>query len=79
MDGRRAPDVSPSFRWVPGVTFMQLGVDMITGMGTPPGTGHVFAAEHYVDGWNAVTEPAGWSDADLAMLRITVSARQRRN
>jgi uncharacterized membrane protein len=69
MTGHRAPDVSPSFRWVPGVTFLQLGVDMITGMETPPGFGHVFAADHYMDAWIAVTQPTGWTDADLTRLR----------
>lgn len=77
MRGRRAPDVSPSFVWIPGVTFTQLGVDMITGMGTPPGTGHVFAAEHYMDAWVAVTEPTGWTEEGLASLRATLKARQR--
>jgi len=69
MTGERAPDVSPTFRWVPGVTFLQLGVDMITGMGTPPGFGHVFAADDYMDGWIAVTQPKGWTPSELAQLR----------
>ena len=68
MTGERAPDVSPTFRWVPGVTFLQLGVDMITGMETPPGFGHVFAADDYMNGWVAVTQPAGWTEAELAQL-----------
>lgn len=77
MSGKRAPDVSPTFRWVPGVTFLQLGVDMITGMQTPPGFGHVFAAEHYVDSWIAVTQPTGWTEEDLARLRETLMRAQR--
>ncbi|MBT2134455.1 alpha/beta-hydrolase family protein [Croceibacterium sp. LX-88] len=77
MRGQRAPDVSPSFVWIPGVTFTQLGVDMITGMSTPPGTGHVFAAEHYLDAWVAVTEPTGWTEDGLAKLRATLKTRQR--
>ncbi|MBO9518529.1 MAG: alpha/beta-hydrolase family protein [Porphyrobacter sp.] len=77
MRGKRAPDVVPSFVWIPGVTFTQLGVDMITGMSTPPGTGHVFAAEHYMDSWIAVTEPTGWTPEGLARLRETLKARQR--
>lgn len=77
MSGKRAPDVSPTFRWVPGVTFLQLGVDMITGMQTPPGFGHVFAAEHYMDGWIAVTQPTGWTEADLTRLREALIRAQR--
>jgi uncharacterized membrane protein len=76
MSGERAPDVLPSFRWIPGVTFMQMGIDMITGMGTPPGTGHVFASEHYMAGWIAVTEPQGWSDSEILQLRKALTARQ---
>ncbi|WP_207904725.1 alpha/beta-hydrolase family protein [Novosphingobium sp. PhB165] len=77
MIGKRAPDVSPTFRWVPGVTFLQLSVDMITGMETPPGFGHVFAADDYVNAWVAVTQPAGWNEASLQRLSQDLNARQR--
>lgn len=75
MIGTRAPDVSPGFRWVPGVTFLQLLVDMVTGMNTPPGFGHVFAAADYMDGWVAVTDPEGWNDARLAELRTALAQK----
>ena len=78
MTGQRAPDVLPTLRWVPGVTFMQTGVDLITAAGTPPGTGHVYAAEHYLDGWVAVTDAPGWSAADLARLRQFVTEKYAR-
>lgn len=76
MSGQRAPDVSPTFRWVPGITFLQLSVDMITGMDTPPGFGHVFAADHYMNGWIAVTQPTGWNEAQLAKLRNAIAKKQ---
>ncbi|WP_395397529.1 alpha/beta-hydrolase family protein [Novosphingobium sp. BL-8A] len=79
MTGQRAPDVSPTFHWVPGITFLQLCVDMITGTETPPGFGHVFAVEHYMDGWIAVTQPSGWNEADLARLREAVARKQARD
>lgn len=65
----RGPDVAPDLRWVPVVTFLQLVTDMITATTTPAGTGHVYAARHYLDGWLAVTEPAGWDAAGLDRLR----------
>lgn len=79
MSGQRAPDVSPTFRWVPGVTFLQLGVDMITGMGTPPGFGHVFAADDYMNGWVAVTQPPGWTQSELDRLGDTLRESQMRD
>jgi uncharacterized membrane protein len=76
LEGPRAPDVSPRFRWVPVVTQLQLGVDLMTSTLTPTGFGHVYAAEHYVDGWVAVTQPEGWDAAGLARLKAELR-RQR--
>lgn len=71
----RAPDVLPSLRWVPGVTFMQTAVDLMTAAVTPTGTGHVYAAEHYLDGWVAVTDAPGWSEPAITKLRETVAEK----
>ena len=65
----RGPDVSPELRWYPIVTFLQLGLDMAMATTTPIGYGHVFAAEHYVDPWIELTEPQGWTPADIARLK----------
>ncbi|RUR29916.1 alpha/beta hydrolase [Vreelandella nanhaiensis] len=64
----RGPDVSPELRWYPVVTMLQLLADLATGS-APPGFGHEFAAEHYIDAWTALSEPPGWDDASLARLR----------
>lgn len=69
MANPRGPDVAPELRWVPVVTFLQLVTDMMTATSTPAGTGHVYAARHYLDGWLAVTEPPGWDAAGLDRLR----------
>lgn len=63
------PDVSPELRWYPVVTFLQLLLDMAIGLAVPIGHGHLYAPEHYIDGWMAVTEPAGWSPAELDRLK----------
>lgn len=63
------PDVSPELRWYPVVTFLQLLLDMAIGLAVPIGHGHLYAPEHYIDGWVAVTEPAGWSPAEIERLK----------
>ncbi|MBK1673410.1 hypothetical protein CKO35_08820 [Ectothiorhodospira shaposhnikovii] len=68
----RGPDVSPDLRWYPIVTMLQLAADMAVGS-TPPGYGHTFAAEHYIDAWHALTEPGGWSAEDLERLKTLFS------
>lgn len=65
----RGPDVSAELRWYPVVTMLQLALDMAVGTGTPMGYGHVYAPEHYLDAWLAVTRPPGWSPDALERLR----------
>jgi len=77
MDAPRGPDVSPELRWYPVVTMLQLAVDMAVATGTPMGYGHVFAPEHYVDAWLAVTDPQGWSADETARLKQHLAARAR--
>ncbi|HET6193233.1 MAG TPA: alpha/beta-hydrolase family protein [Trebonia sp.] len=40
--------------------------------GVPAGHGHIYTAE-YVDGWNAVLQPAGLTAEDLANLRKIIT------
>ncbi len=64
-----APDVSPEMRFVPLVTQFQLAVDMAFSLATPPGYGHNYQAENYIDAWIAVTAPEGWSADDTLRLK----------
>ncbi len=68
MQEPRGPDVSPDLRWYPIVTMLQLAADMAAGE-APPGFGHTYAAEHYIEAWYGLMEPEGWTDADLRRLR----------
>ena len=68
MRAPRGPDVSPDLRWFPAVTMLQLAADMAFGS-APPGFGHEFAPADYIDAWVALTEPEGWTEADLERLR----------
>ncbi len=65
----RGPDVSQELRWYPVVTFLQLVVDMGAGDTAPMGYGHVYAPEHYIDAWIAVTDPPDWSSEDVERLK----------
>ena len=77
MDAPRGPDVSPELRWYPVVTMLQLALDMAVATATPMGYGHVFAPEHYVDAWLAVTDPQGWSADQIARLKRHLADRAR--
>ena len=62
MDAPRGPDVSP---------------DMAVATTTPMGYGQLFAPEHCVDAWLALTGPQGWSADRLARLKQHLANRGR--
>ena len=76
MESPRGHDVSPELQWFPVVTMLQLAVDMLVGTASK-GYGHNYAAVDYLAAWVALTEPAGWSEADLARLRQLLTERER--
>lgn len=69
MNEPRGPDVSPSLRWYPVVSFLQLLVDMATATTAPIGHGHVYAPQHYIDAWVEVTDVKDWSAEDIERLK----------
>ncbi|MBR0987794.1 alpha/beta hydrolase [Bradyrhizobium liaoningense] len=77
MSAPRGPDVSPELRWYPIVTMLQLALDMAVATNTPMGFGHVYAPEHYVDAWIAVTDVHDWSTEALAQLKAQLAAKAR--
>lgn len=78
MDAPRGPDVSSELRWYPIVTMLQLALDMAVATNTPMGFGHVYAPEHYVDGWVAVTDVGDWSAEALARLKQQLATKARK-
>jgi uncharacterized membrane protein len=78
MRAPRGPDVSPELRWYPIVTMLQLALDMAVATNTPMGFGHVYAPEHYVDAWVAVTDVHDWSAEALARLKQQLAAAARK-
>ncbi|MET4385695.1 putative membrane protein [Bradyrhizobium sp. F1.4.3] len=78
MSAPRGPDVSPELRWYPIVTMLQLALDMAVATNTPMGFGHVYAPEHYVDAWVAVTDVDDWSADALVRLKTHLAAAARK-
>lgn len=69
MNAPMGPDVSPELRWYPVVTMLQLALDMAVGTNTPMGYGHVYAPQHYVNAWVAVTGANGWTPDAIEGLK----------
>ncbi len=65
----RGRDISPHFRWVPIVSFLQVGFDIPMATTVSQGYGHNFVASEYIDAWISVTRPKGWSETDTENLK----------
>jgi uncharacterized membrane protein len=77
-DWMKAPlgkGVSGDLTWMPFISFIQVIFDMMTATTVPKGRGHVYAAADYARGWQALTEPAGFGDAEMAKLDAWLDAR----
>ncbi|UYO01443.1 MAG: alpha/beta-hydrolase family protein [Devosia sp.] len=73
LSGPRAPSISPLLNWYPVVTFLQVALDMALAQTAPVGFGHFYSPQDYFDGWLAVTDPPGWTTAEIDALRIKIS------
>jgi uncharacterized membrane protein len=65
-------DVLHSMFWMPFVTFWQVTADLPFATGVPAGHGHKYISE-YVDGFNAIMQPAGITSEELASLRKIIA------
>ena len=65
----RGPDVADAFRWLPVVTFLQLGIDIMIAVEPPDGFGHSYAFDSYVDAWALLLERPDWSPEALEALK----------
>ncbi|MFJ3513974.1 alpha/beta hydrolase [Streptomyces sp. NPDC090131] len=65
-------DVLGAMVWIPFVTFWQVTADLPFSTGVPDGHGHTYKAA-YVDAWNAVMRPDGFTAQDLDRLQNIVS------
>jgi uncharacterized membrane protein len=64
-----AEDASEYRRFYPIVTHFQLAVDILLAFDSPPGHGHAYHAQDYIDPWIEVTAPNGWTAKDTARLK----------
>src|SRR5690606_10673529 len=76
LDEPRPPDVSPSMRWYPVVTMLQMALDTSLTMNAPMGFGHVYAPSHYIDAWLEATGIDDWSAEDIARLQRYLDERR---
>jgi uncharacterized membrane protein len=65
-------DVLEGMFWIPFVTFWQVTADLPFATGVPAGHGHKYTRE-YVDGFNAVMQPAGVTPQELTDLRKIIA------
>lgn len=79
MKAPRGPDVSPMLRWYPVVSMLQLLVDMPLADTVPPGYGHVYAPQHYLNAWLEVTGVKGWSADEIEALKKHLQSRASRD
>lgn len=75
LKGPRGPGVTDAVFWMPVVTFLQTGFDVITGTTTPIGHGHVYAGRDYMRGWQLVLSPQGWTPEATARLEAAMIDR----
>jgi uncharacterized membrane protein len=68
------PDRSPSMRWIPVVTFLQVTVDQFFGTSVPDLQGHNYGGT-MVDAWQAVVPADGWTAADLDSLQDLIDSQ----
>lgn len=69
MNDPPAPDASEHLTFIPVVTQFQLALDMALAFGAPPGHGHAYYAQDYIEPWVQVTAPEDWTDADTERLK----------
>jgi uncharacterized membrane protein len=75
MIGPRGPDVSPELRWYPVVSMLQIALDMAMATTTPYGYGHVYAPDHYLDAWIAISGNGAWSQNQVEQLKRYLTQR----
>jgi uncharacterized membrane protein len=73
MDAPRGPGVSQMMPFVPIVTGVQVGLDLLHSMSVPAGNGHVFGPAH-TEAWVRIAPPPHWTSADTTRLLATIDA-----
>lgn len=72
-EDQRADDISPSMRWLPGITAVQVVVDMFMGESVPARHGHNYG-DLVLSGWLNVTDDGGLDAAALERLQALLES-----
>lgn len=70
LDAPLGPGVMPQMRWIPIITFLQVGMDLISG-GEPPEVGHNYSANMALAVALAV-QPEGWTTQQTLDLQAAL-------
>jgi uncharacterized membrane protein len=70
LDPPLGPGVMPQMRWIPFITFLQVGMDLISG-GEPPEVGHNYSANMAIAVALAV-QPDGWTTQQTLDLQAAL-------
>lgn len=77
MKAPRGPDVSPSLKWYPVVSMLQVLIDMPLSDTVPMGYGHVYSPEDYLDAWVEVAAINNWSPDKIDALKTLLIERSQ--
>ncbi|MFC8723336.1 alpha/beta-hydrolase family protein, partial [Kitasatospora sp. NPDC057198] len=75
LAGQRAPDVSPTMRWYPLVTFWQVTCDLAASEAVPEGHGHRYGLMP-AEAWARIAPPEGWTGQDTDRLVAYLADRR---
>ena len=67
------PGRTPTMRWYPILTFLQVTVDQFVGVAVPQGQGHNYGTSMPA-AWAEMSQPPDWTDADTARLDEIIAA-----
>jgi uncharacterized membrane protein len=67
MEEPMGPDISQHMRYYPIATFLRVTVDLMVGLGAPPGHGHRYGVSQ-AEAWTLIISPDGWAPHDTQRL-----------
>lgn len=68
--------LNPSLRWIPLVTWIQIGLDQKVGNDFKEGQGHLYGTLP-LDAWQSIIRPEGWSEQEVRTLRHRLQRVER--
>ena len=75
MEEPLGPDVSKKMRYYPIATFLRVTVDLMIGLGAPPGHGHNYGVSQ-AEAWTLIVPPEGWAPHDTKRLITELEAQK---